>query len=109
MFAPYESHLTVSHSREKHAEGPLLSFSSDMFCFGVVLLELLCGQPADDPTRAPRLLWVRCYNVRTGEGLPERCPHLGRPCGFSQAAALALGRLAKRVIVMDQFAVRSRA
>ena len=44
-----------------------LTYKSDVFSFGVVMLEMLTGRKARDPSTRPPLLWRRFRSAREGD------------------------------------------
>jgi hypothetical protein len=68
-----------------------LSYKSDVFSVGVVILEMLTGKPARDPSAVPPLLWGRFRSVSRADDLDQRVRRLASEAAecWSGDAALA--------------------
>jgi hypothetical protein len=49
-----------------------LTYKSDVFSIGVVILEMLTGKPARDPSAVPPLLWRRFHSISRADDLDQR-------------------------------------
>ena len=65
----------------------------DLFSFGVVLLELLTGQPAFDRAKRPPMLHERASAL-----VSDVASHADARAGFAPTEAVALGALALRCV-----------